>query len=465
MGLLKVSFFVIECFLRMTSTRTVAFLLSSLLVLTVFSISIFPVLGQTSVEERKERLEKELKDVENQIEEQQAILRVKRSERVSVERDLAILNAEIASALLEIKRKNIEIERLQKGINNKTETIGVLDSTLEERKDHVAGLVRQMNRIDNFSLPEMVLSNQNLSDFFEEVDEFSAIKTSLYNTFENIRDTKQKTHEEREVLGVQQDAVIDARLEIEAQKRIVEQKQAEKEVLLATKKNEERTYEQIVAEKQRRAVEIRAALFALRDTASIPFGEALQYAREAEKLTGVRPAFLLAILKQESNLGENVGTCNRPGDAQSWRDIMPGPNDNSWRDDQTNYLKITKALGLDPDSMPLSCPWQGGWGGAMGPSQFIPATWLQYADRVGNLVGVSMPNPWNPEHAFMASALYLADLGASNGGYTSERRAALQYYAGSNWSLPQNQFYGDGVMAKATDIQTTMIDPIDAAEN
>ncbi len=433
------------------------------LVASLFAVRPEHTFGET-VEERKERLERELDEVEKQIAAQQVILQAKQRERVSVERDLSILNAEIASAQLQIQKRNIEIQQLQKGIDQKTETIVVLTSTLKERKDHVGQLIREMNRVDNFSLPERVLSGGNLSDFFEDVDEFSSIRNGLYSTFTEIRDTQQQTHEEREVLGEQQDAVVDARQEIEKQKQIVESKQAEKEQLLAIKKSEEQTYAEILKQKQAQAAEIRAALFALRDTAAIPFGEALQYAREAERLTGVRPAFLLAILQQESNLGENVGTCNRPGDALTWRDIMPGPTDNSWRDDQTNFLRITDALGLDPDTLPLSCPWQGGWGGAMGPSQFIPTTWLQYADRVGQLVGATMPNPWQPQDAFMASALYLADLGGSGGHYSAERRAALQYYAGSNWSLPQNQFYGDGVMAKAQNIQTTMIDPIEAAE-
>jgi len=122
-------------------------------------------------------------------------------------------------------------------------------------------------------------------------------------------------------------------------------------------------------------------------------------------------------------------------------------------------LKITKTLGLDADSMPLSCPWMNGWGGAMGPSQFIPATWESYIPKLQKLLGV-YPNPWNPEHAFMASSIYLTELGANVQSYTAERTAALKYYAGGNWNKPQNAFYGNQVMAKATSIQETMIDPL-----
>ena len=70
-------------------------------------------------------------------------------------------------------------------------------------------------------------------------------------------------------------------------------------------------------------------------------------------------------------------------------------------------------------------------GGAMGPAQFIEYTWMLMKDDIASLLGMSgMPNPWNPAHAFMASALYLSNLGANIGGYTAERNAACKYFGG-----------------------------------
>ena len=192
----------------------------------------------------------------------------------------------------------------------------------------------------------------------------------------------------------------------------------------------------------------------------------MKYADAASKATGVRTAFILGILKQETDLGKNVGTCNREGDPEekSWRNIMPGPNSGSSRDDQTIFLQITSDLGIDPDTTPLSCPWGNGWGGAMGPSQFIPTTWAAYAPRIADAVGVGTANPWNPAHAFMATAIYMSDLGAAAQTYTAERTAALRYYAGGNWNLPQNAFYGNSVMAHAEDFQT-QLDFLDDADD
>ena len=67
-----------------------------------------------------------------------------------------------------------------------------------------------------------------------------------------------------------------------------------------------------------------------------------------------------------------------------------------------------------------------------------------------------MPDPWIPEDAIMASSVYLSELGASAGGYTAERTAALKYFAGGNWSSPSNAFYGNQVMTRVAAIQANI---------
>ncbi len=135
---------------------------------------------------------------------------------------------------------------------------------------------------------------------------------------------------------------------------------------------------------------------------------------------------------------------------------MPGPTSGSWRDDQTAFLQIMKELGLPPEGQPLSCPVaSGGWGGAMGPTQFIPTTWLSVRTRLASMLGISATNPWNARHAVHATGLYMSDLGANTGGYTAERNAACKYYSGRSCgqSSMNNTFYGDQVLAKAAGIQ------------
>ncbi len=384
-----------------------------------------------------------------------------KTEAAGIARDIGVLESQILQAKLNIQAKTIAIQQLGEDIYDRTLAIEGLEEDIEEGRRRLAHLLREKNEIDSYSLIEVLLSTKNLSEFFVDYNDFSAIKDALHQTLDDIRYARQLTAEEREQLNDRRGREIDARQIIENERASIERKESELQRLLGISRSEAAKYEQVVRQREQDAARIRSALFALRDTDDIPFGVALSFARRAQQVTGVRPAFLLGVFQQESGLrdgsfGVNVGTCNRPGDSLGWRDIMPGPNDNSWRDDQTVYLQLMRELGRDPDTQPLSCPWGGGWGGAMGPAQFIPTTWNGMKDRVARAVGVSVADPWNPEHAFMASAMYLADLGAAGGSYTAERNAACRYYSGSPCTpgrQPANVFYGDGVMKNAENLQ------------
>lgn len=259
---------------------------------------------------------------------------------------------------------------------------------------------------------------------------------------------------------------MDARYAIQLKEASIKSDQTQKQQLLNISKGSEKTYSELISQKQARAIQIRAALFSLRDSAAIPFGTALQYANIAYQKTGVRPAFLLAILTQESALGKNVGSCYvtnpQTGDGiNSKTNAMTAKIMSPTRDVQP-FIQILSQLGGEMSKTPVSCPMSYGWGGAMGPAQFIPSTWMLLVDRIAAAVGISgMPDPWNPQHAFMASAMYLSDLGAGRGGYTAERTAACKYYSGKACGLATgNTSYGNSVISRANTIQTTMIDQL-----
>lgn len=432
--------------------------ISAFLYIAIFSISIgyfSGVVFADSVDEREEQLKAQLQKIEEEQKIIEKSLNVQKTQTATIQRDVNVLTGEIQAAELNIKKKNLVINQLGEHIALKDQTVNQLNEKMRRSKASLAQLIKKTNQLDDTSLLETVITDKNISEVFADIDSYGTINNALEELFDEIRDIRGETEAEKAELQQQKTEEQNIKAEIEENKRVVAVKKGEKDTLLAASKQVEQNYQTVLAAKQEQAAAIRAALFQLRDAAGISFGDALIYANKASRATGVRAAFILAILKQESDLGKNVGTCNRAGDPpnKKWTAIMPGPNSGSWRDDQTVFLKITSELGIDPETTPLSCPLGSGWGGAMGPSQFIPTTWNSYAGQIAQLLGVKTANPWNAEHAFMATAVYMRDLGAAAQTYNAEKTAALKYYAGGNWSLPQNQFYGNSVMKHVTTFQ------------
>ncbi|MES2014228.1 MAG: lytic murein transglycosylase [Patescibacteria group bacterium] len=408
------------------------------------------------------RLEAQYQEIQKEIAQWQSILDDTQLKKNSLQGDVTMLNAQIKKAEAEIKQRGITISNLTAEINARSAKIKSLDERVVRGQDSLAALLRTVREADNASLPEIILSSKSVSDFFADYDSLIVVERKLAQLFDDIRGAKTKAETERQTLAKQQNQELDAKYVVEAKKKEVAKSESEKNALLAITKNQEATYQKVLAERQQQAAKIRAALFPLRDTNGIAFGTALEYAATASQKTGVRPAFILAILSQESDLGKNVGSCFisnlQTGDGvgknsgTAFKGVMKAPRDTD------PFQKITSALGLPWSTTPVSCPVGGGYGGAMGPSQFIPSTWILYQTRLAKALGVATPNPWDAKDAIMATALYMADLGADAGTYTSERNAACKYYSGRSCDSkkPANSFYGDAVVAKAEAFQSNI---------
>lgn len=450
----------------MTFAKSKLFCASFILLTFLFPVHIQAQTSETTTQ-RESRLRAELAQVEKEQAETEAILKTTQNQSASLARDILILDTKIKAAQLNIKAKNLLIETLGRDINNKESKIEGLEGRINKGRESLAQIMRKNNEIDSYIYVEFILTNKNLTDIFQDLDNFESVQDSLKTTFTNIRSDKAQTEEEKNSLNTRKKQESDARATIVAEQKSIQNNQGEKQKLLGISKTSEKTYSQELSVKKAKAAEIRAALFQLAGGSNaIPFGDALRYANEAQKATGIRPAFLLAILTQESALGKNVGTCyltnENTGEGVSIRSGNTFPNVMKPSRDVPPFIEITKNLGLDYKKTLVSCPiaGAGGWGGAMGPAQFIASTWMMFKDQVAKAVGVSYPSPWNPEHAFVASSLFLTDIGAKAGNRTAEKNAACRYYSGRACGTSQNSFYGEQVMVKADTIQRTMIDPL-----
>ncbi len=405
-----------------------------------------------------------------QVQKEEAIanqqLKNAQSQSASLSRDIAVLQAKIKAEQLDIQAKTLLIQTLGSDITVKQSHINDLEERIAKGKQTLADILRKTNEIGSASVPEVVLSQSSVTGFFNDLDTFQTVREGLAETFSQLRSDEASTSAEKDALTVKQNAAEDARYAIQQEQKNVKADEAQQKQLLAISKGNEASYSSVLAAKAAQEAQIRAALFALAGGANpIPFGTALKYAQEASAKTGVPPAFLLAILKQESNLGSNVGTCYltdpATGAGINVKTGSPVANVMKPSRDVVPFQQIVRSLGGDPAKQVVSCPQSIGYGGAMGPAQFIASTWMLLKDRVAKDLGISTPNPWDPGNAIMAEAIFMADLGADSTSYTAQRNAACKYYSGvtcraSNGSTS----YGNSVMALASSIQQNQINPL-----
>lgn len=410
----------------------------------------------TSAEERA-ALQAQLDQIERDIANNKGTLSELQRQRTTLERDIAILDNKIKTAQKQIRQTDLTLKQIQTDITDKQQAIRLVDIKVSKGEDSLAQILRRTREIDDLSIATLALATGSISEVFQQIDNYEAIQKALGESFEEMALYKEELSNRKRSLEEKEDEAQKVRTaQVIARQAILEDEKEKQSILNATK-GQEKTYQQIIADKQKQAAAIRAALFGLRDTGAIPFGTAYDYAKQASQGTGVPAALILAILTQETNLGENQGSCyvkdlatgNGVGKntGRAFNKVMAAPRDT------TPFQTITESLGRDWSTTPVSCPQSVGYGGAMGPSQFIPSTWMLYKTRLINLTGEAFPDPWNAKTAIAATALLMEDNGGDGGTRESWRKAALRYFAGGNWSKPANAPYGDGVLRHMDKIQ------------
>jgi peptidoglycan hydrolase CwlO-like protein len=408
----------------------------SVLLLFIFSAG-------ASVSDLKNNLQQQLNEVQAQIDNYRAQITNSQSQAKTLKNEIQTLTNKANEIQLQIKQTDLVLQQTQVGIDEKTNEISDQESRLERERTLLAQYLQGIYEFDQESMVTLIFSQKRLSDVFSEMSSLETIQDKTLATISDIRTIKDDLETQKDDLSQKKDDELQLKALQEIQRAALRIQETDKKNLLTQTKGEEAAYQKMLTKAKADATAIKKQMYLLEGVGlSMTLEDAYKHAKFAADRTGVRPAFLLAVLKEESSWGTNVGT-------GIWkRDMNPR--------DQKAFLQICDELNLDPNQMPVSRKPSYGWGGAMGPAQFLPATWLSYEDQVARLTGNNPPSPWDIDDAFTAAALKLSNAGASSQNDDAEWKAAMVYFAGNNWGKKVYSFYGDEVMDLAALIQSQL---------
>ena len=275
----------------------------------------------------KEILEKALEDCERRIGEAEKLLANATQERSRAQHTLRLIDREIEALLLNFSSNKNGISDLDGEIADAEREAGVLryqlqttesDALREQLEAHIASL-EDKKREREHSIRQQYARIEQFEEYIEE-------KRSLLSYISSL----------------------------------------EKETQQAG------SYEN-------RAAAIRNKIFGVRGGVALSFEQALRYAEQASEVTGVRPAFLLGLIRTESRLGHNIGSATYlTAPMHPTRDLPV-------------FSFIIETLGHIAEDMPVSKSPGFGWGGAMGPAQFIPSTWVCFGGLLNEKTNTCMP--------------------------------------------------------------------------
>lgn len=423
---------------------------------------VYPVFADLDDAKRSE-LQKDLDQLEREAQGLDIFIGQTQKEAQSLANAKKTLEAEVKRREIEIRKLTLSLKKTALEISKKRSGVAELSKRIDTSRQGLSASILLLYTYGQENPLTILFKHSNISAFFRSVDALNKVQGDIQTTLKDFRDDRtllQKEEQELEDVEEEQQG-LKALQEIE--RRALAQKKRDKDELLRLTKGKEALFQQLLKSKQKDIAALKTQLFYLEKT-GITAEEAVRLADLAAKRTGIRTAFLLALLEVETgkqfedgliSVGINLGTGNWKRDMYDCYRNLKKPK--TAEAQKNAFFEITSSLGLDPDKMPVSRKPNYGCGGAMGPAQFIPTTWLNFNKEVSRLTGHSPANPWNPEDAFTASAVFLAQSGAASQTEAGEIRAAKTYISGSP-SCKQSicKYYSNRILALSREISRTL---------
>lgn len=433
----------------------------------VFALSWLPAMAQVAVPpgaSARQSLTAQLEALEREAAELDQHIAGAQAEARTLESQIKIFDSEIKRRELEIRRLTLAVRQAEIDILAKNEGIDALTRRIAKSREILGATVKRIYDYDQENLLVVLLKNESLSAFFTVLDNVKDLQAQVESLVGELRANRTTLEQEKAELEDFRAEQLSLRSLAEVERRAVQEKRLERDRLLKLTRGRESIFQQLLAQKKRDITALKTQLFYIERT-GISAEEALRVAELAANRVGIRPAFLLALLEVETgrqfengviSAGTYLGTGNWKTDLY---DCYVRLGRRSAAEAQKNaFLTITAKLNLDPDQMPVSRRPSYGCGGAMGPAQFIPTTWLLFEKKVAEVTGHNPPSPWNIEDAFTAAAIFLAESGARSQTRAGELAAARTYISGKASCPPRGSAryaclaYGNRVASLAEDI-------------
>ena len=359
-------------------------LVLSLLILALASVSFAQ--DRSDLEQQLQQLEQEAQTLDQSIQQTQGEVR-------TLGNEVKTIDAEVKRRQIEIRRLTLAIKKTGIQIKQKTDGVALLTAKIAKSRGALAGSLFLLSAHEDDDGLSILLKHRSLSDFFNSVHSLERVQSDLQDTLVAFKEDRAQLEREKIELEEVREEQQSLQSLQEVERRFLAQKKAEKDELLRLTKGKEAIFQQLLKSKKRDIASLKSQLFYLEKT-GVTAEEAVRLADQAAKRTGIRTAFLLALLEVETGkqfedgvitVGTNLGTGNWKRDLYDCYVNLRKPK--VALAEKTAFFAITEGLGLDPDKMPVSRRPNYGCGGAMGPAQFLPSTWRRFETRVGALTG------------------------------------------------------------------------------
>lgn len=204
------------------------------------SLEIFEI--EKEIKDKMDRI----KELEKQDEIYKRNIEIKKAQQITLNGELDILGTKIDVVENAIERTGLKIKQVNLEIQDAELKILRQGAKIEDQKENVAEFIRMIYRLDQKSPLEILLLNNSISDYFNQVKFVKSLEYQMQGVLDKIQIDRQIIKEEKKNLEEQELKLENLKKEHKEKQIDLEEQEADKEVFLKETKNSESKFQALL---------------------------------------------------------------------------------------------------------------------------------------------------------------------------------------------------------------------------
>ena len=198
------------------------------------------------IEKQIKKKSKKIESLKTKEKEYKDMVRNLQTKQQNLKNEVEIFDARIAQFETKINTTETQIEQTNLEINNILIQIQARESEIESQKRTLKSLIREINYHDQKSMLEILLKNEELSDFFNQSEYVNSISEKIKNTLYKLKETKHELEGKKKELENKKVSLENLKKRLYDQKETAKMQKKAKEALLLETKGKEYKFQKLL---------------------------------------------------------------------------------------------------------------------------------------------------------------------------------------------------------------------------
>ena len=207
----------------------------------------------------------EIQQLEKQIAVYKEQIKNQKNQASTLSKQIANMEAQIVKLQAEIKLTQTKISAASLKIEELKSDISARGLEIQRQKNNLGETIRTINDFDRETPIELVLKNNNFSDFLNQVQSIENLQNSLQQKLDQIQNLKRQLEDKKTDFEEQKSALENFRNELSGKNLVLANQKEDKEDLLTQTKNQEKKYRVMVSDLQKKRDQIEKEIFQIEE--------------------------------------------------------------------------------------------------------------------------------------------------------------------------------------------------------